>query len=172
VVVRDIDIAFPYDEYGKAMREGERITQLCDSLREVLATRRVALVFVDTHESDAQSLTDLGRKLWEGALAELTDSGLLVIDIFDPGALAGKSSAWPPDPCLVLELPDRYDHDSRADALEDLASIALREGWFPTFDEARASAMTILAVSDNIRDVYAGLAAAVVRLGVGTGVRK
>jgi hypothetical protein len=165
VVLSNIDIDVGPDEYGQSTLESERISAFCALLKAALETRRVALIFVDTHKSKRESLTSLGRKLWEGALADLTPSGLLVIDIFNPASLARRTYAWPPDPDLTLQLPVRYDDKSRADALDDLASMALDESWFLTYEEARAFAVTVLATSDDIRDVYAQLAKAVAGLG-------
>lgn len=172
VTVSNVDIDIAYDEYGQSELESERIDHLCASLKVVLETRRVALIFVDTHKSDANSLTSLGRKLWEGALDNLTQGGLLVIDIFDPALFGGGVYAWPPDPDLIVQLPDRYDDQSRTHALSDLASIALDEGWFLTYEEARAFAATVLATSDDVRDVYARLARAVAGFGTGVDVRR
>ena|ERR1022692_2444549 len=172
VIVSDIDIDFGSDGYGQSELESKRIDHLCVSLKAVLETRRVALIFVETHKSDANSLTRLGRKLWEGALGDLTQSGLLVVDIFDPALLAHRTYAWPPDPDLILQLPDRYDDQTRSEALADLASIALDESWFPTYEEAKAFALTVLAMSDDIRDIYARLGRVVAGLGAGANVRK
>ena len=165
IVVSNVDIDIAYDEYGQSALESEKIDQLCVSLKIALKTRRVGLIFVDTHKTSANNLSTLGRKLWEGALEGLTQSGLLVVDIFDPALLAGKAHAWPPDPDLILPLPDRYDDQSRTHALDDLAAIALAEGWFATSEEAHAFGRTILATSDDVRDVYARLARAVAGLG-------
>lgn len=167
VVVSNVDINVTYDEYGQSEAVAGKIEQLCASLKVTLEKRRVALIFVDTHKTNASNLNTLGRKLWEGALGNLTQSGLLVVDIFDPALLAGKTYAWPPDPDVILQLPDRYDDQSRSQAHNDLASIALAEGWFSTHEEARAFAATILATSDDVRDVYARLARAVASFGNG-----
>ena len=165
VVISNVDIDVAYDEYEGPTLESKRVSAFCAALKAALETRRVALIFVDTHRTNKKSLTSLGRKLWESALEELTPNGLLIIDIFDPARLAGKTYAWPPDPNLILPLPDRYDDESRTHALDDLLSIALDEGWFLTYEEARAFAVTVLATSDDVRDVYARLARAVAGMG-------
>ena len=166
VTVSNIDIEVGNDEYGRSALESERISSFCVALKAALEMHRVALIFVDTHRTNKKSLTSLGRKLWEGALENLTPSGLLVIDIFDPARMASKTYAWPPDPDLILPLPDRYDDESRTHALDDLVSIALDEDWFLTYEEARAFAVTVLATSDDVRDVYARLARAVAGMGM------
>lgn len=171
MVVSNVDIDVTYDAYGRSIQESERIDRLCAAVKEVLKTRRVALIFVDTHRADANNLADLGHKLWDGALGELTSSGLLVIDIFDPLIMATKTYSWPPEPDLIIQLPDRYDEGSRREALNDLAAIALEEGWFSTREEAQAFAIGILITSTDIRDVYTRLALAGAGLGVERDVR-
>jgi len=69
-------------------------------------------------------------------------------------------------------LPTHYDDKSRADALDDLVAIALAEGWFLTHEEARAFAVTVLAPSNDIPNVYAQLAKAVVGLGTDVHVER
>lgn len=71
-----------------------------------------------------------------------------------------------------MQLPDRYDDLSWADVLNDLTSIALDEGWFLTCEEAKAFAVTVLATSDDVRDVYARLARAVAGLGTDADARR
>jgi hypothetical protein len=164
VVVSNVDVTLNQDDFDRSVREDARVETLCQALRALMGTRRLALIFLQTHSSDGASLTNLGRKLWDGRLSRLASVGLLVIDIFDPGAMADKSPAWPPEPNLVVGLPDRFDAEAQQAAKEDLVALALAEGWFPTEAEAVASAETMLATSQDVRSLYAGIALATIRL--------
>lgn len=158
VHIHDIEVDVAYGQEGKSGQVWGRVAQLCASLEKVLETQRVALFLMEMHKSDADKLTNFGNTLWEGALGNLTNKGLLIIDIFDPVAIRDKSYAWPlPYPDRIVPLPDQYDEQSRAHALDDLVSIAMSEGWH-TPEEARVFAVTILDASENIRDVYTRLA--------------
>lgn len=166
----DIHIDFGHDEYERSAQERERVVHLCKFLERVLKKQRVALVLVDTHKSHVDKLTKFGRKLWDGALDKLTDRGLLVIDIFDPALLEGKAYAWPPAASEIVDLPDRYDKQARAHAINDLMWFAIREGLHETPERAEVFAQTILDASNKISDVYALLANIVARHGRGPDV--
>ncbi len=167
VTLSNIDVTLTNsDYYGRAMEEEERIASLCRSLRTFLERRRMALIFLDSHQSDEPSLIELGRKLWDGALSQLVAVGLLVVDIFDPLAMTDRSPAWPPEPDLIIPLPDRFVSEALAAAREDLVAILIEVGCFPTLAEATASAETMLAMAQDVRTLYAGLGMARLKLGV------
>jgi hypothetical protein len=92
----------------------------------------------------------------------MTPLGLLLIDISDPSCGCGPD--WPPDPDLVLNLPERYDDATRPDAHVDLAKLALDERLVEKPGEANIFAEVLLDSSDTIRDVYANLASTRARM--------
>lgn len=166
VTIRDVDISVMYDDYDRSAQEDARIAHLRRSLSETLKTQRVALLFINSHLADIRNLTEVRHRLWDEALAALVAEGLLVLDLSDPLRLAGRVAIWPPDPSLVLDLPDRYDSETRTHALQDLTEIALEQGWFGTGQEASASAKMLLATSVDINSAYASLTLALAGLGV------
>lgn len=160
----NISVSLPWDEDFQSVSESDRVDALCSALRAALRTRRVAVIFVDTHLAEPRDLVRLSNRLWDGGLAELVEHGLLVLDIFDPVVQANKCQVWPPEPCLVLNLPERFDHDSRMHAMEDLVRIAADEQLFPSEEEARAFARTLLSSFGVVRDLHAYLATVITGL--------
>ncbi|MEV6489041.1 hypothetical protein AB0M20_10475 [Actinoplanes sp. NPDC051633] len=124
------------------------------------------MLFINTHLFDPRDLMEVRQRLWDDALAELVEEGLLLLDLSDPLQLTSRPDVWPPEACLVLDLPDRYDSETRGHALQDLTNIALEKGWFATAEEAAASARMLLATSLDINSAYASLALALAGLGV------
>jgi hypothetical protein len=139
------------------LQAGYDIDKLCDALREQLATQRVALLFMNSHQYNRPELARMRRTIWDGALEELINHGLLLLDFSEPQQISDPT-LWPPDPCLVIELNDKYDAISRRAAGEDLAQIAYEEGLVTTPEEAEGFAKAMLMTSYNIRDMYARLA--------------
>jgi hypothetical protein len=101
-------------------------------------------------------LARIRRTIWDDALDSLVDQGLLLIDFSDPQRITDPA-LWPPDPCLAVDLPDKYDNSSREVAIVDLAQIVYEDGIVSTADQAKGFAQAILMTSYNIRDMYARL---------------
>ncbi|WP_290050073.1 hypothetical protein [Amycolatopsis solani] len=164
--INNVSITSEIDPYDTSARDYHNIRSLCSELKSALKTRRFTLIFVDTHTWDKIDLDILEQRLWTGALAELVNHGLLVIDIFDPYLMEERSSFWPPDPSQVLQLPEQFTGTAYAHAEEDLIAIALEASWSKTAEEARGYAKGLLETSSSIQDVYARLGLAVARKGV------
>ncbi len=164
VTISNVSVVVQSSSFETPIREAALVQRLCETLRGVLKTRRLALVFVDMHEADRQSLNRIYSNLWENGLERLVDDGLLVVDIFRPQALEAVGSSWPPDPNVVLSLSATFDNESGRHALDDLIELALDEHLFPSRIEARAFAMTLLTSSRNIREVHARLGLALTGL--------
>jgi hypothetical protein len=165
VYVQDVDITVGQEQ---AAGDADKVKRLCRALRTALRARRVALIFLDTHDYEAEFLRTVSRTLWDGALEELVAHGLLLVDISDPKKLANMQVPWPPTPSLTLDLPDRYDSDTRAHAIEDLAQLIFDEGLFPTLETATISATALLSTAFTIADAYSqlGVLLAAMRAGV------
>jgi len=142
-------------EVESVSRWRKRLEHVADGIEDRLQTQRICLIFLNSHTYDESTLSQIRSGLWDERLAAMVDAGLLLVDISD-SARCGPD--WPPDPDLVLELPERFDDGSRADAQADLADIALREGIADAENTAEMFAMTLLQSSDKVRDLYANLA--------------
>jgi hypothetical protein len=164
VEIRDVSISIDDDPFLRAERSRARVDRVADAVRDTSSERRVALVFLHSHTHDPGALSRFRRMVWDQALAELTQVGLLLIDIGDPAQRGGED--WPPDPDLVIDLPAQYDQASTADARDDLAEIVLSEGLFATREEATAFGATLLASSNDVREVHARLAGTLARLSI------
>jgi len=158
VLISNVEIDVSYDRYVRSAQLWENVVRLRVSLESFLKRRRVALVLVGTHEWTADQVKNFADMLWNGALEILINRGLLVIDIFDHERTVEPSNGWPPDPHCILNLPEYYEGQSRVDAFNDLASLAMSWGWHQTSSEAEIFAGAILDASSDIRDVYAMLA--------------
>jgi hypothetical protein len=158
VEISNVDISTQEDDYVRVHRSYARFDRVADAIRERLETERerIALLFLNSHTYGRDTLSDFRRLLWDTQLQTLTDSGLLLIDISDPSR--GCEPDWPPDPDLLLDLPERFDDASHRDAHTDLVKFALAEEIAASADGADMFATTLLDASDTIRDVYAGLA--------------
>jgi hypothetical protein len=156
VEISNVEISHQEDDYVRAHRSHARLDRVADAIKERLETERIGLLFLNSHTYARDTLSRFRKQLWDPRLQALTDSGLLLIDISDPSRGCGPD--WPPDPDLLLDLPERFDDASRLDAHADLAKLALAEAIAANADEAGMFATTLLNTSDTIRDVYAGLA--------------
>jgi hypothetical protein len=165
VEIKNVTISSEQDSFSQAARMFNRIDRIANAVRDAAADRRVALIFIDSHTHDKRALKRFRASVWERHLAELTEVGLLLIDLGDPTRRSGD--AWPPPPDLTIDLPERYAGESAVHAEEDLARIACDEGAFTTEAEARAFASTLLASSENVREMHARLARTLARLGPG-----
>jgi hypothetical protein len=165
VHMQDVDITVGQEH---AVGDGDKVKRLCGALRTALRARRVALIFLDTHDYEAEFLRTLSRTLWDGALEKLVAHGLLLVDVSDPKKLASMGVPWPPTPSLTLDLPDRYDSDTRGHAIEDLAQLVFHEGLFPTLETATISATALLSTAFTVADAYSqlGVLLAAMRTGV------
>jgi hypothetical protein len=155
VTVKDINVVVGSDRETPASLAAN-IDQLCTALRDLMTHRRVALIFMDSHQYARRELTGIRRILWESKLESLIEHGLLVLDFSNPQS-AADSDIWPPDPCLAIDLQDKYDDSSRASAAEDIAKLARDNGFAQSAEEAKGFAEGILLTSYNIRDMYARL---------------
>lgn len=156
VKIEKVEVSNQEDDYARTRRSYARLDRVADTIEERLETERIALLFLNSHTYDRNTLSDFRRLLWDTRLQALTDSGLLLIDISDPSR--GCEPHWPPDPDLLLDLPERFDDASHRDAHTDLVKFALAEAIAANADGADMFAKTLLDTSDTIRDVYAGLA--------------
>jgi hypothetical protein len=164
VDIHNISITVDAGTYVGSQTEGEKIAVLCSSLKELLPTQKLALLFVESHEFEKADLNRLRRVLWDEALAELTADGLLLIDLSNSSKSPVDALVWPPDPDLSLDLPDKYEDQSYAAAHEDLIEVALSEGIYPSHAEAVVFADMLLADSENIKILYSKIASIVIRL--------
>ncbi len=156
VEISNVGITYQEDDYERVHRAYARLDSAADAITERLETERIALLFLNSHTYDSKTLSRFRRLLWDARLQTLTHSGLLLIDISDPSCSRGPD--WPPEPELLLDLPERFDDTARLDAHADLRKIAMSEGIAANADRADMFATTLLSSSDTIRDVYAGLA--------------
>jgi hypothetical protein len=156
VEISNINVVYRDDDYARSSRESARLDRVADAIKERLETERVALLFLNSHTYDSNTLSRVRKQLWDARLQTLTDSGLLLIDISDPSRGCGPD--WPPDPDLLLDLPERFDEASRPYAHMDLVNFALANEIAANADQADMFARTLLETSETIRDMYAGLA--------------
>jgi hypothetical protein len=156
VVISNVEISSQEDDYERVLRSRARIDRVADAVQERLETERIALLFLNSHMYDRATLSRFRSLLWDERLQDLVEIGLLLIDISDPSCGCGPD--WPPDPDLLLDLPERFDETSRLHAHADLAKLALDTETVANAGEADVFATTLLDTSDTIRDMYAGLA--------------
>lgn len=132
-----------------------RVKELCRLLDVELETRRIALIFEGFHRTKKKHRNRMAKALWEGGLSDLVGRGLLVVDVSDP---CGEKGDWPPDnPKIIIDLPDRYDQSAEQAAARDLAAVATHEGLAATPEEGALFARYCLAMSEDVRSVYANL---------------
>jgi len=146
------------------VREGQRIRYLVDSLAQTLESARVAIITLAMHESSREIVRKVRQRLWDDALATLTERGLLLIDISNPDAIPGDASLWPPPADVDFDLPERFDDPASASARGDLREVALTEGVFDSKAAADAFALTLIASSRAVRELHARLALTLARL--------
>ena len=156
VEISNVEISYQEDDYVRARRSLARLDRVVGAVGERLEAERIALLFLNSHAYDRDTLSRFRSLLWDGRLEALVESGLLLIDISDPSRGCGPD--WPPDPGLSFDLPERFDEAARLDAHADLAKLALDEAIAGNAGEADMFATTLLGTSDTIRDLYAGLA--------------
>jgi hypothetical protein len=140
---------------------GQEVRQLCAWLGQELETKRIALIFMNSHEYSEQELRALRKAIWDGAFDRLLAQGLVLFDFSDPQR-APDLALWPPEPSAAIDLPDKYDNEARIAATEDLAKIAYEKGVVTSEEQAKGFAQAILMTSANIRDMYSRLALVVV----------
>jgi hypothetical protein len=138
-----------------------RVNQIIQWLDESSRQRRLGIIFYESHHADINELAAFRTVLWNSALEELTEKGLLLIDISIEGWV---HDSWPPEPDLVFDLPDRYDKESGKEAVDDLVAILLQEGKVATEKEARTFAATMVANNERPRDLYANLSAVIAKV--------
>lgn len=156
VEVKNVKILHQENEAERSRRMLGGLRKVADAIEERLQTERVGLVFLNSHTYDQRMLARLRNRLWDERLDEMTEMGLLLIDVSDPDRCRG--SDWPPDQDLLLELPERFDDGARADAEADLATLALDEGIATDASTAEMFAKTLIQSSDRVGDLYNGLA--------------
>lgn len=161
VELSDIAVFYNEDAFSQSSRASARIEQLSELVRGVFPARRIALIFLNSHEHDRRVLHRVRTMLWDPVLRDLVADGLLLIDISDP---ASVTEHWPPEPDLVIQLPEHFGEAARAQAEDDLATIAMEEGLYGAEEPARAFASTTLALCDNVSEMYSRLGRAVARL--------
>jgi hypothetical protein len=155
VTIQDISVVVGTDRETPTVLAAN-IDELCTALQDHMTNHRVALIFMNSHQYARRELTYIRRFLWEGKLESLIEHGLLVLDFSNPQS-AADTDLWPPDPCLAIDLQDKYDENSRASAAEDIAKLARDNGFAQSTEEAKGFAEGILMTSYNIRDMYARL---------------
>ena len=138
-----------------------RVNQIIQRLDESSGQQRLGIIFYESHHADRNELAAFRTVLWNSALEELTEKGLLLIDISIEG---GMHDSWPPEPDLVVNLPDRYDKESGKEAVDDLTAILLQEGKVATEGEARTFAATMVANNERPRDLLANLSAVIAKV--------
>lgn len=138
-----------------------RVNQIIQRLDESSGQQRLGIIFYESHHADRNELAAFRTVLWNSALEELTEKGLLLIDISIEGRV---HDSWPPEPDLVVDLPDRYDKESSKEAVDDLAAILLQEGKVTTEEEARTFAATMVITYVKPIDVHANLSAVIAKV--------
>ena len=138
-----------------------RVNQIIQRLDESFGQQRLGIIFYESHHADINELAAFRTVLWNSALEGLTEKGLLLIDISIEGWV---HDSWPPEPDLVVDLPDRYDKETRKEAVDDLTAILLQEGKLATEEAARTFAATMVAHNERPRDLYANLSAVIAKV--------
>ena len=138
-----------------------RVYQIIQRLNESSGQQRLGIIFYESHHADRNELAAFRTVLWNSALEELTEKGLLLIDISIEGWV---HESWPPEPDLVVDLPDRYDKESGKEAVDDLAAILLQEGIVTTDEAAHTFGATMVANNERPRDLYAKLSAVIAKV--------
>jgi hypothetical protein len=156
VEISDVHIAYQESDRALVIRSQENLDRVADAIEERLGSERIALLILNSHEYDRRALSRFRGRLWDDRLEPMTKDGLLLIDIFDP--TGDSRSDWPPDPDVILDLPDRFDDGSRPDAQADLAKLALAEKLVSNEGEASVFAKTLLQTSETVVELYANLA--------------
>jgi len=138
-----------------------RVNQIIQRLDESSGQQRLGIIFYESHHADRNELAAFRTVLWNSALEELTEKGLLLIDISIEGWV---HESWPPEPDLVVDLPDRYDKESRKEAVDDLAALLLQEGIVATEEAAHTFGATMVANYERPRDLLANLSAVIAKV--------
>lgn len=138
-----------------------RVNQIIQRLDESSGQQRLGIIFYESHHADRNELAAFRTVLWNSALEGLTEKGLLLIDISIEGWV---HESWPPEPDLVVDLPDRYDKESGKEAVDDLAAILLQEGIVATEEAAHTFGATMVAHYERPRDLYANLSAMIAKV--------
>ena len=133
-----------------------RVNQIIQRLDESSEQQRLGIIFYESHKAVRKELAAFRTVLWNSALEELTEKGLLLIDISIEGWV---HNSWPPEPDLVFDLPDMYDKESGKEAVDDLAAISLQERIVTTEEAAHTFGATMVAHYERPRDLLANLSA-------------
>src|SRR6266480_3655632 len=72
VDIHDVNIAVESNQ-DSAVQFESYIQRLCDALRQELTSRRIALLFMNSHEYSRAELARMRRTIWDGALDGLVD---------------------------------------------------------------------------------------------------
>ena len=126
VDISDVTVTIANDPFQQLVHERRRIRHLVDSLDQLLDLTRCAVITLDMHSTSREIILQVRQRLWDGALATLTDRGLLLIDISNPDQMPVDPTIWPPPADFEFDLPDRYDDISSAAAREDYARSRCR----------------------------------------------
>jgi hypothetical protein len=160
VSISEVDINIDHPDTDAAL-----VRALKKGLSDQLDSgRRIAIVFVNSHEWSALELRRLHNMLLMDCLVPLTAAGLLIVDVSDSDKLRTLCDDWMLDANLRLTLPDRFDDDAKAFAVVDLVTIAMDLGIFSSENDAQIFARTLVASSASVRDLHVSVALAVSQL--------
>ena len=160
VDISDVAINIVGDSFDGAHRERGHAQSVGRALSAALLESRVAIVFLGMEELSSGDLRRIRHDLWDGVLAQLTGQGLAIVDISNPSAL--DLAIWPPQPDLAYDLPiSLTDEAARADAVAELADIALKEAIVNTPDEAILAARLLVSTTTSIVGLHAALGRAI-----------
>ncbi len=163
----DVQIEHNVINYFGGKRSGvreilqSRVNQIIQRLDESSGQQRLGIIFYESHRAVRKELAAFRTVLWNSALEELTEKGLLLIDISIEGWV---HESWPPEPDLVVDLPDRYDKESEKEAVDDLAAILIQEGIVATEEAAHTFGATMVANNKSPKNLLANLSAMIAKV--------
>jgi hypothetical protein len=162
------DAAITLNKVSITQTSGHSVVELASALKVALSrafeSERLCIIVHESHKFSRGELNGLFSRLWETALQDLIQVGLLIVDIFDPVKMHKRASSWPPAGDLVLELPATYAPADRATAQIDLMRIAMERGIYREEMQAGVFADTLLASATDVRSLHLGLGLALAKL--------
>jgi hypothetical protein len=158
VSISDVTINIGSSGYESAQRDAEFVAFVGESIAELLSSSRLALIFLGMDETDRAHLARVRSDLWDGALAALTASGLVLVDISNPDVDGELSSIWPPPPDIAFDLPATLADSARDEAAEEISQILVSEKLCPTEADALVPVKLLVSSTTSIVALHEALA--------------
>jgi len=142
---------------GGSFSESEELGALIDLVNEQIKVGRrfdnLLVVFRNCHDMDVSLRRSFYFSIWEPALSHMTRLGAKMVFQYEPARLATDMSSLPPIAERSIVLPSEL-----VDVVEELAELALRRTWELDISDARVLARTVLATSQDVRQIHTAMA--------------